>query len=49
MSDEQHKSDEQEPRKAHALNDEPDAEHEDDDVEAHMRRGNLRLDSPRNI
>jgi hypothetical protein len=34
----------------HAANDEPRAEgEEDDEVEAHVRKANLRLDSPRHI
>jgi len=52
MSDEQRKDEEPEveahsPR--HAANIEPDAEGEDDEVEAHVRRANVRMDSPRHI
>ena len=58
MSDEQRKDEETEveahsPRHAsprHAANIEPPAEGEDEnDVEAHVRRANVRMDSPRNI
>jgi hypothetical protein len=52
MSDEQRKDEdtEVEGHARHAANSEPAAEGEDDDeVEAHVRKTNVRMDSPRNI
>jgi hypothetical protein len=52
MSDEQRKDEETEVEghARHAENDEAAAEDEDEnDVEAHVRRANVRMDSPRHI
>jgi hypothetical protein len=50
MSDEQRKDEETEVE-AHgryAMNDEPAEDGEDNEVEAHVRHSNVRIDSPRN-
>jgi hypothetical protein len=52
MSDEQHKGEEPEveAHRRHAANFEPAADgDEDDEVEAHVRKANVRMDSPRHI
>ena len=51
MSDEQRKDEdiEVEGHAKHAENDEPAQDETEDDVEAHVRRANVRMDSPRHI
>ena len=52
MSDEQRKGEEPEveAHRRHAVNIEPAAEEEDEnEVEAHVRKANVRMDSPRHI
>jgi hypothetical protein len=51
MSDEQRKDEEAEVEghAKHAEHDEPAAEEDENDVEAHVRRANVRMDSPRHI
>ena len=51
MSDEVRKDEEPEVEGhvRHSANIEPEAEGEDDEVEAHVRKSNVRMDSPRHI
>ena len=51
MSDEQRKEEEPEVEGhvKHSAHDEPSAEGEDNEVEAHVRKSNVRMDSPRHI
>jgi hypothetical protein len=51
MSDEQRKDEEieVEGHAKHAENDEPAQDETEDEVEAHVRRANVRMDSPRHI
>jgi len=51
MSDEQRKEEEAEVEghAKHLVNDEPAEGEDENDVEAHVRRANVRMDSPRHI
>jgi hypothetical protein len=51
MSDEQHKGEEPEVEvhHRHLVNVEPEVEDDDNEFEAHIRKSNVRMDSPRHI